>query len=89
MAILKMMAVYDQAVNGFMPPFGVPHVGLATRSFTDQVNRAEADNSMYRHPNDYVLYVVGEYDDQFGRLIPMEHPEVIVRGADVKERADA
>lgn len=59
-------AVRDRAVDGFMQPIYVPHVGHAIRSFTDEINRA--DSPMNKHPEDYDLYQLGEYDDSNGLL---------------------
>ena len=56
---LYIVAVHDQAADAFMRPFFVPSIGMAIRSFTDEVNRA--DSEMNRHPGDYTLHELGVF----------------------------
>lgn len=65
-----MVAVRDSQADAYMRPFAVPSVGMAKRSFGDEVNRAAADNQMYQHPEDFELFRIGEFDDVSGSLIP-------------------
>lgn len=67
-------AVRDSAANAFMRPFFVPTTGLAIRSFSDEVNRADKDNAMYQHPEDYELFEVGDFNEETGRLTALEAP---------------
>lgn len=77
-----MVAVSDRAVGEFMNPFVVPSRGLAVRSFTDEVNREGSE--MQKHPEDYELHVLCEWDAESGGFIGLEGgPELLVRGKDV------
>lgn len=76
-------AVYDSAANAYGQPFFVPAVGLATRSFIDEVNREAPDNTVYVHPDDYTLFRIGAFDDETGQLVP-EKPTSLLRGKDAK-----
>lgn len=80
MAILKMVSIRDSAVNAFMRPFAVPAIGAATRAFTDDVNNPQSES--HKHPEDYELYHVGDWDEDSGTFRPIEVPELIVRGKD-------
>ena len=62
----ELVAVFDQAAASFARPFAVPTIGLAERSFSDEVNRAGSD--MNAHPEDYSLHKVGEFDDESGSV---------------------
>lgn len=77
-----MMAVSDRAVGAFMRPFFAPSVGVAVRSFTDEVNRPEGE--MHKHPEDYELHHLGEFDEESGQVyMKKEGPELVVRAKDV------
>lgn len=77
--ILKIVAIRDRAADAFMRPFFVPAVGMAIRSFQDEINRSDPDNSMNRHPDDYDLYLLGEYDEETG-LFKTGSPEQLALG---------
>lgn len=55
-------AVRDAAMQAYMQPFFAPKEGAAIRSFVDEVKRAESP--MHAHPEDYELFVLGEYNDE-------------------------
>ena len=78
-------AVLDAAVGAFNRPFFVQSTGVAVRSFRDEVNRAEPDNPMHRHPDDFTLYNLGTWDDSNARFTPVADPEVLARAKDLKE----
>lgn len=62
--ILKICSVRDRAVDAFGQPIFVKHVGEALRSFKDEISR---DGSAFAaHPDDYDLYLCGEYNDEDG-----------------------
>jgi len=83
--ILIVVSVKDRAADAFMRPFFVPRAEMAIRSFTDEVNRAAADNPIYQHPEDYDLYELGIFDEDSGQLDPNEQLKLLVRGQDVKK----
>lgn len=85
MTVLIVCAVRDRALDAFMQPIFVPAVGLAIRSFSDEVNRP--DSPMFSHSDDYDLYLIGSYDDSVGALVP-ESPRQVAIGKDMKRPAD-
>lgn len=64
MSKLIVCTVRDTAVQAFMPPFFSRHMGEAMRSFGDLVRDPQSNVS--RHPTDFHLYLLGEYDDVTG-----------------------
>lgn len=70
------VSVKDRAAGAFGRPFFVPSVGLAIRSFVDEVNRSADDNQMNRHPEDFDLFEIGSFDDETGIIechaVPVE-----------------
>lgn len=82
---LIIVAVFDSAAQAFNRPFYVPAVGMAVRSFRDEVNREAPENSMYHHPNDFELFELGQFDDQTGRFELLPDPRSIARAIDMRE----
>lgn len=76
---LKIFAVRDRATDQYGNPMFLVASGQAIRSFTDEVNRKDATNLMYTHPDDYDLYELGEYDTESGRF-ETKNPEMIAIG---------
>lgn len=80
--ILICCAVYDSAVQAFSRPFFVPHIGAATRGFTDEVNNPQSEIS--KHADDYILFELGEWDDANGKFIKLlDSPRQVTRGKDL------
>lgn len=71
--IHKVYCVYDNKALFWLQPFYAMQHGQAMRAFSDEVNTR--NSSMNRHPTDYALFHVGEFDDQTGQLQPV-HPAV-------------
>ena len=82
--ISVIVSVRDTAAEAFGRPMYLQSLGVAIRSFTDEVNREDKDNQLFNHPDDFDLYELGVFDDSLGRYELRENPTVIVRGKDVK-----
>lgn len=78
----QILAVRDRAVDSFGTPIFVPAVGVAVRSFSDEVNRPES--AMSAHPEDYDLFHLGTYDDALGSIACFEKPRQVAIGKDLK-----
>lgn len=64
-------AIRDRQMDAFMQPFFIPALGLAIRSFQDEIKNPEGQ--MNKHPEDYELYHLGNFDEetgQFENLVP-------------------
>jgi len=79
---LFVVCVKDRAAEVFNRPFFVPHRNVAIRDFTDEVNRVAADNQLNKHPDDFDLYLLGEFNDNTGEF-SISSPQVLVRAKDV------
>ena len=78
------VSVYDRAAETFGRPVFVPAKAAAIRSFSDEVNRDDPSNDLRRHPDDFDLYILGEFDDSKGVFTSNDSgPVVLVRGKDV------
>lgn len=73
---LIVAAIFDRGVASFGRPFFVPHINAAMRAFTDEVNNSQSD--LFKHPEDYDLYELGEFDDSSGKFVLVENPKFLV-----------
>lgn len=84
MATIQMCSVKDLALGAFGRPFFVPALGVAMRSFTDEVNRKAPDNVMNQHPEDFELYHLGLFDEETGAYMDSgSGPTRLARALDV------
>jgi len=81
--IHKAFSVKDLKAGAFAPPFFMPSVPPAIRAFGDAV--LHRDELMSRHPDDFVLYCVGEFDDNLGLMAGYEVPEPVISARKVKD----
>ena len=79
---LRLFSVYDTKADAFNTPFACPTNGIAIRHFSDMANNPES--SISRHPGDYKLFCVGDFDDSTGRVVSSEP-----RRAGLRERLRA
>ena len=52
----------------------------AIRAFSDEANRPES--AIFKHPGDYTLFQIGEYDIQTGLLVPLPTPSSLGLGVE-------
>jgi len=62
----KMFSVFDVKATAYGTPFFMPTIGMAIRAFTDVA--ADPQTQINKHPEDYVLYELGEFDDCDGSV---------------------
>jgi len=75
-------AIFDEKGAVYSTPFFMAHRGLAIRTFNDLVT--DANSKISKHPEDYKLYVIGDYDDVSGVLTSLPQPEFLNNGTDFK-----
>jgi hypothetical protein len=80
---LVIVSVRDSAADAFGRPYFVPSVGMALRSFTDEVNRASDDNPLNKHKKDFALYELGEYDDNTAQIVCHDQPKLLIHADQV------
>lgn len=67
--IIRLYSVYDRKAQVFHLPYYAPTDGVAVRTFSDAI--ADPNVTYSRHPNDYVLYCVGTFDDSGAIVAPI------------------
>lgn len=60
--------IYDEKAHAYLPPFVMHNDAMAIRVFGDCLN--SNDHQFAKHPHDYSLYRVGEFDDSSGTVNP-------------------
>lgn len=63
---MKVYSIYDNKALTWSQPFYATNKATALRTFSDAVNKGESQIS--EHPTDYVLYEIGSFDDQNGKI---------------------
>jgi hypothetical protein len=77
----KAVAIKDRVSDAFSHPNFVTSTGSAIRSFGDEVRNTRENNPLNSHPDDFDLYLIGEYDDENASFTSHE-PKQIALGRD-------
>lgn len=64
--ISKAFTVYDSKIGAYLAPFFMKSRGEALRAWMDIVN--DEKSAFNKHPEDFTLFEVGEYDDEKGQF---------------------
>lgn len=62
----NLIAIYDRKTGLFERPFICRHIGEAIRDF--EVIKKETNTRYGKHPEDFALIQIGEYDDEMGTV---------------------
>lgn len=73
MAKLKLYSVYDVKVKYFHNPMFMRNKGEALRSWEEAAN--DDKSQICRHPSDFDLFEIGEFDDQTAEITRLQSPE--------------
>ena len=76
--ILQVFAIRDRATDSFGNPVFAFSAGQAIRSFSDEINRSDAQNPYFAHPDDYDLYLLGDYDTSSGKFVTSDPQQVAI-----------
>lgn len=79
-------SIYDSKAECFSPPFFRPAPGQAIRDFTDLAN--DPNTTIGKHPSDYGLYRIGEFDDGNGSITGDRAAMLMVSGNEVVAGSD-
>lgn len=80
--IIKLFAVFDSKAALFGQPFSDQQEGSAIRNFSDAVNDSSNPNNLWnKHPEDFSLFQIGEFDNNSGELIPCVPKSLVTASA--------
>lgn len=75
---IKAYSVHDIQAKAYLLPFFFQHPGMAQRAFADLVN--SPGHNFFKHPEDYTLFEIGEFEEINGILHPLTIPKPIGNG---------
>jgi hypothetical protein len=78
-----LVCIRDKKGAFYHPPYCVPTKDMAIRGFGDAVLKGNSDLSA--HPEDFTLFMVGEFDQITGTVSPCE-PLSIATGLDFVDK---
>lgn len=76
MSLTKLFAIHDKKAAAFMPPLTFKTLGQAERAFGDAVRAPDSDFG--KHPEDYSMHLIGEFDETLGNVIPMKEGTQVI-----------
>jgi len=71
--VSKVFSVYDAKIGSYSTPFIQQTVGQALRAWIDVCN--DKTTMFYKHPEDYTLFEIAEYDDETGKYNNLHTPK--------------
>lgn len=84
---LRIFSIFDSKLDAFAAPFFMSTIGQATRAFTDEASNPQS--SLSKHPEDYTLFELGEFDDQNAAFTLHPSPKSIGLALDFVSRGQA
>lgn len=78
--IKKVFAIYDEKADYFMKPFLLDEIAEARRVFGDAI--ADEKTAVCKHPADYRLYMLGQFDVKLGKMLPLDVNKLVASGTD-------
>lgn len=78
----RIFAIFDEKAKAFLPPFFLPEVAMAVRTFGDCVN--DPAHAFGRHPADYTLFSFGVFDQLHGKFEVAPAMELVANGVMLK-----
>jgi len=76
--IHNVFTIYDAKAEAYLPPFILPKISMAKRTFSDCVN--SSDHQFGAHPEDYTLFTIGTFDDETAQYNLLLTPESLGLG---------
>lgn len=86
MSKLMLYSVYDAKVKYFHNPMFMRNKGEAIRSWQEAANDDKSQIS--RHPSDFDLFEIGEFDDQTAKIVMHQSPVSIGLAVHFKKAPD-
>lgn len=81
----KIYSIYDQCAKAYNSPFYMHNDAMAIRALQANVNNP--DSNINKNPEDFILYVLGEFDDSTASFNMHEAPEKVAMAISLKDPA--
>jgi hypothetical protein len=79
--IQNIYTIFDTAASAFNPPFYMHNDGMAFRAFSDNVN--DEKSIISKHPEQFILFKLGEYDDSEAMFDLLDTPRPLCKGIEL------
>jgi len=76
-------SIFDKKTAGYERPFFAKHVAEVTRQIDQMIQKGEAGFALY--PEDFALYMIGEFDKHSGEMLSSPNPVHIIELAALKK----
>lgn len=73
---MQLFSIRDAKVETWHPPMAFRTIGEAERQFGDLVNAPASESVVAAHPEDYTMYMVGEFDAATGLVSGCQAQEI-------------
>lgn len=83
----RIYAIYDVKSGMYGPAMTFANDGTALRSFQEMLTSGDKNSLLCLYPADYVLFCLGLYDQQTGKIESCPAPMNIISGAEAFTRA--
>jgi len=80
--MMKLFSVRDLKGETFGAPMSIRTEGIAKRSFVDACQQKDSD--LNRYPADYILYEIGTYNPDSGKVKGHDTPIHVLTGVEAK-----
>lgn len=82
---LQIFAIYDKKAQAYILPHFFHQKGQAIRALEDAVNEvSNPNNQIARHPSDFVLCHLGDFDDRTGIVLGLTAPVILEEANNLK-----
>lgn len=80
--ITNIYTIYDVKAEAYLPPFYMQNEGLLKRTVLDTL--ADPNHLFSKHPEDYILYYAGTFEDTTGEFELEDALQVVFKLIDLK-----
>ncbi|WNK13197.1 MAG: nonstructural protein [Microvirus sp.] len=84
--MIKIFSVFDKKALAYMQPFYFANKGEAIRALEDITN--DSGSRINKHPADFSLWILGEYDDKTGSIKPLDKPQFLEEAANTLKKVN-
>lgn len=83
----RIISIRDNKVGTYGNPTVVPHLANLTRDIAEVVN--DGKSLLSKHPQDFELYELGQFDPQTGELVCESKPKFLHNITEFKTQGDS
>lgn len=83
--VVKIFSIYDNQAMAYTMPVFQGTKGIALRAFMEACN--DPSTAFHKHPDDFALFELGEFDDATGDFSQPKKPEPVATAREMISRA--